>query len=118
MSSQSRRVYSTEINSCKRCGLSLKVCRCEEKQQVPASKNAGRIIVARETKGRKGSGVTLIKGLPLQEHELKELAKAFKQLCGSGGAVKQGVIEIQGEHRDKLLAELIRRGYQAVKSGA
>lgn len=118
MSSGSRRVYSTESNHCKRCGLSLKACRCEEVPARATNNTSSKVVVARESKGRKGSGVTLIKGLPLQEAELKGMAKKFKQLCGSGGAVKQGVIEIQGEHRDKLLLELQRLGYQVVKSGA
>ena len=57
-------------------------------------------------------------GLALNEDDLKTLAKQLKQLCGSGGAVKNGVIEIQGEHRDTLVAELNKRGYRALKAGA
>ena len=73
--------------------------------------------VARETKGRAGKGVTLIKGLPLPEPELKALASTMKQLCGTGGTVKDGVIEIQGDNRDKLLAWLLTKGYKAKLAG-
>ena len=73
--------------------------------------------MARETKGRKGKGVTLITGLPLDETSLKGLAKELKRTCGTGGTVKNGVIEIQGDHRDALVAELKKRGYDAKRSG-
>ncbi|MAY02318.1 MAG: stress response translation initiation inhibitor YciH [Gammaproteobacteria bacterium] len=118
MSSYSKRVYSTEsANQCPKCGKALKSCRCDELVAGSAAKTDGNVRVFRETKGRKGSGVSLISGLVLNEKELKSLAKQLKKLCGSGGAVKNGIIEIQGEHRDKLVAELNRLGYKALKSG-
>jgi len=61
--------------------------------------------------------VTLITGLPLAEAELAALATELKRRCGSGGTVREGTIEIQGEHRDTLVAELIRRGFAAKRSG-
>ena len=70
-----------------------------------------------ETKGRKGKGVTVITGLPLVQDELASLAKRLKQRCGSGGTVRDGVIEIQGDHRDRLVAELSGLGYRAKKAG-
>jgi translation initiation factor 1 len=75
------------------------------------------VRVARETKGRKGKGVTLVTGLPLDGAALKALAKELKKTCGTGGTVKDGVIEIQGEHRDTLVAALKKRGYDAKRSG-
>jgi translation initiation factor 1 len=75
------------------------------------------VRVGRETKGRKGKGVTVITGLPLGAAELKELAKALKSRCGSGGTIRDGVIEIQGDHRDFLVEELARRGWPARRSG-
>ena len=77
----------------------------------------GVVRVARETKGRKGKGVTLIRGLPLPAAELSRLAKELKQRCGSGGTVKSGVIEIQGDHRDELVSELSNRGFTVKRSG-
>ena len=71
----------------------------------------GIVRIARETKGRKGKGVTLIKGLPVATDELKSWATRMKQYCGTGGTVKEGVIEIQGDHRDKLLALLQKEGF-------
>ena len=71
----------------------------------------------RQTKGRKGKGVTLINGLPLAAKELKNLAKVLKQKCGCGGAVKNGIIEIQGDHRDILEQELVTRGYKVKRAG-
>lgn len=73
--------------------------------------------VARETKGRKGKGVTLISGIPLSPEGLKTLAKELKQRCGSGGTLKEGVIEIQGDHRDALIELLKARGWTVKRSG-
>ena len=73
--------------------------------------------VGRSTKGRKGKGVSVITGVPLSGAALDQLARELKQRCGSGGTVKDGVIEIQGEHRDLLVTELQNRGYRAKRSG-
>ncbi len=59
----------------------------------------------------------MISGLPLQGSALSELATRLKKLCGAGGAVKDGDIEIQGDHRDRLVAELVKLGYEARRSG-
>ena len=76
------------------------------------------IKVGRETKGRRGKGVTVITGVPLDYDGIRKLAKQFKQKCGSGGTVKEGVIEIQGDHRDRLVEELKILGYKAKRSGS
>ena len=78
---------------------------------------AGRVRVGREVAGRGGKGVSVISGLPLAADALEELATRLKKLCGAGGAVKDGTIEIQGDHRDRLVAELARLGYEAKRSG-
>lgn len=75
------------------------------------------VRVGRETKGRKGKGVTLITGVPLIGKELNQLAKALKKKCGTGGTVRDGVIEIQGDHRDLLVTELQKHGWTVKKSG-
>ncbi len=73
--------------------------------------------VGRETQGRKGKGVTVISGLPLSPDALDQLATQLKKRCGSGGTVREGLIEIQGDHRDVLVAELNRLGWAAKRSG-
>ena len=73
--------------------------------------------MSRQTKGRKGRGVTVVTGLPLSEAELAELGADLKRRCGSGGTVKAGSIEIQGDHRDLIVAELTARGWQARRTG-
>ena len=76
-----------------------------------------RVRVSRETKGRRGKGVTIVTGVELPADELKRLAKELKQACGSGGTIKADTIEIQGDHRDRVVEELGRRGYTAKRSG-
>ncbi|HYL00922.1 MAG TPA: stress response translation initiation inhibitor YciH [Steroidobacteraceae bacterium] len=86
-------------------------------QPAPAATGAVRVRVAREVAGRGGKGVSVIRGLPLGREALEELATRLKRLCGAGGAVRDGVIEIQGEHRDRLVAELEKLGYAAKRAG-
>ena len=76
-----------------------------------------RLRVGRQTKGRRGKGVTVVTGVPLTGADLTKLAKALKKRCGSGGTVKDGVIEIQGDHRDALVAELTKQGFTVKRSG-
>ena len=75
------------------------------------------VRVGREIKGRRGKGVTVVTGLPLAVADLEELATRLKKRCGSGGTVHEGVIEIQGDHRDTLVAELAKLGYTARRAG-
>lgn len=115
-----RLVYSTETGSnCPKCTYPLKKCRCPQASSTPnqGSKQAGWVRLRRETKGRKGKGVTLVDGLPLDEKALKALTKKLKQLCGTGGALKDEVIEIQGDKRDAIEAELIKQGYKVKRAG-
>jgi translation initiation factor 1 len=75
------------------------------------------VYLHRESKGRGGKGVTLVKGLVLSEGDLSALAKKLKQICGSGGTVKDGVIEIQGEQREKIADTLRKLGYKVKVAG-
>lgn len=112
----SKPVYSCESGRlCPQCGKAIKQCACRKNSSAP--KGDGIVRIQRETKGRKGKGVTLITGVPLAGEELKTLAKALKQKCGTGGTVKNGVIEIQGDHRDLLLNELQQKGWTVKKAG-
>ncbi len=119
--SNSRLVYSTEFgNVCRTCGKQLRHCRCKKKRadsKGDGPKNDGIVRVGRSTKGRKGKGVSLIIGLPLEGAGLKAVAKKLKQICGTGGTVKNGVVEIQGDHRDRLIEVLKKLGYKAKKAG-
>jgi len=109
-------VYSTAHGRmCPKCGWPVDRCACSRESAIP--KGDGIVRVARETKGRKGKGVTLITGIPLGGEELKTLAGELKRKCGTGGTVKDGIIEIQGDHRDTLVEELKKRGYTVKKSG-
>jgi predicted translation initiation factor SUI1 len=75
------------------------------------------VRVGRETAGRRGKCVTTVFDLPLNEDAIKELAAMLKQKCGTGGTVKDGKIEIQGDHRDRIVAELVRLGYKVKPTG-
>lgn len=112
-------VYSTEHGeTCPECRQPLADCRCAE--QAEAARIAaldGIVRIRRETSGRKGKGVTTVTGVPLAEGKLKALAKSLKKRCGTGGAVKDGVIEIQGDHRQTLKAELEAQGYRVKLAG-
>ena len=109
-------VYSTAHGRlCPKCGWPVDNCACSKGSATPVGD--GNVRVGRETMGRKGKGVTIITGLPLNGEELKNLAGELKRKYGTGGTVKNGVIEIQGDHRDALIAELSRRGLKAKKSG-
>jgi translation initiation factor 1 len=100
---------------CPVCGKPVAKCLCRQKKEIPQSD--GIVRVGRETKGRKGKGVTVISGIPLDETELKEFGKQLKTKCGAGGTVKNGVIEIQGDHRDQLLEELRKHGWTVKRAG-
>lgn len=115
--SGARLVYSTASGRlCPDCGQPKGTCRCGARRPA-ASTVAGPVRVARETQGRGGKAVSVVSGLGLAAAELEALARELKQRCGSGGRVIDGRIEIQGEHRDALLAELGRRGIVAKRAG-
>lgn len=108
-------VYSTDTGRiCPGCGHPAKQCGCNKTARQGAD---GVVRVKKQTRGRKGSGVSLIEGLPLNEAELKKLGKQLKRKCGSGGTVKNSIIEIQGDHRELLVKSLIQLGYNAKLAG-
>ncbi len=101
-----RIVYSTGVG---------RVARARDKPGLP--RGDGVVRVRRETGGRGGKTVTVIYGVPLPEPKLKDLAGELKRLCGTGGTVKEGTIEIQGDHRDRIFAALEQRGYPVKLAG-
>ena len=116
-SSKSNLVFSTDNRVCPGCLRGQTACVCKEKHNTLDVQGDGIARLHRETKGRKGKGVTLITGLPLPDGELKKLAKELKQHCGTGGSIKNGVIEIQGDQRNLLQLTLQAKGYQVKLSG-
>ncbi|WP_447527303.1 translation initiation factor Sui1 [Vreelandella sp. TE19] len=112
-------VYSTEQGkTCPDCREPVEQCRCEEaSEQARIEALDGIVRIRRETSGRKGKGVTTLSGIPLGGEELKTLAKTLKKRCGTGGAVKDGIVEIQGDHRETLKAALEAMGYKVKLAG-
>ncbi|MGL6212374.1 translation initiation factor Sui1 [Billgrantia desiderata] len=112
-------VYSTEHGDmCPGCRQPQAACRCSElAEQERLAALDGVVRIRRETSGRKGKGVTTISGIPLPAAELKALAKTLKKRCGTGGSLQDGIIEIQGDHRELLKAELERRGFTVKLAG-
>jgi translation initiation factor 1 len=118
--SNSRLVYSSDKGRvCPKCEKYFEHCSCKQSRQqsVPPAKSDGTVRVSRETKGRKGKGVSIVTGVPLAGGELKKLAKELKQKCGTGGTVKDGAIEIQGDHRDTLVELLKTKGWTVKIAG-
>lgn len=103
---ESRPVYSTETGRIK-----------QQSDPSPKLLTDGIIRIRRETKGRKGKGVTTVSGFDLDADKLKALAKQLKKTCSTGGTVKGGVIEIQGDHRDQLKQQLDKMGYEVKLAG-
>ncbi|MCZ6889699.1 MAG: stress response translation initiation inhibitor YciH [Gammaproteobacteria bacterium] len=113
-----RTVYSTDRGRiCPGCLRPVADCVCRDRSR-PRGDGDGIVRLHRETKGRKGAGVTLVKGLPLSDPALKQLAKTLKSKCGVGGAVKDGAIELQGDQRNKIRPLLEADGYKVKIAGA
>jgi len=109
-------VYSTEHGRmCPGCSRPLAECICTKSE--PASPGDGVVRIFRERKGRGGKVVTVIKGAPLDAQGLVQLGKRLRTICGSGGTVKDGVIEIQGDHSARMLEELKGLGWVVKQAG-
>ncbi|MDP2017707.1 translation initiation factor Sui1 [Hydrogenophaga sp.] len=109
-------VYSTEAGRmCPVCRQPVAQCVCKQAAAVPVGD--GVVRVSRETKGRGGKAVTLVKGVALGAQDLGALGKQLKAACGSGGTVKDGVIEIQGDHVEKVMAALKAQGHTVKRAG-
>jgi translation initiation factor 1 len=107
-------VYSTDGGRmCPACRRPLAACVCAQGQRAPAG--AGVVRVSRESKGRGGKTVTLVRGLALDDAVLAALGKRLRSACGTGGTVKDGVIEVQGDHAERVIALLAAEGLTNVK---
>jgi len=110
-------VYSTEVGrTCPKCRQALASCRCSAVSARPATDGVLRVYL--ETKGRAGKGVTVVRGMALDDTTIVALGKQLRTSCGSGGTVKDGVIEVQGDHRDRIIKMLTERGYVVKRAGA
>lgn len=115
-SSQGGLVYSTDSGRmCPTCRQATADCRCKAAPSKPVGD--GIVRVSRETKGRAGKGVTLVRGLALDPLALLTLGKQLKTACGSGGTVKDGVIEVQGDHCDRVIETLKAQGFTVKRAG-
>lgn len=114
-SANSRLVYSTDGGRmCPECRAPIEQCKCKAK---PAGKGDGVVRVSRQTKGRGGKSVTLVTGLALDAAALALLGKQLRTACGSGGTVKDGVIEVQGDHCELVMEALKKHGHHPKRSG-
>ena len=123
-----RIVFSSERGRlCPECGAASGNCRCKKKTKAkkntasqstpPPPPGDGTVRVSRTRRGRKGKTVTLVEGVPGSADELRDLASDLKKRCGTGGAIKEGVIEIQGDQRETLVSALEGRGFRVKVSG-
>jgi translation initiation factor 1 len=110
-------VYSTDAGRmCPTCRKPVASCACASKRAAPLPGD-GIVRVSRETKGRGGKAVTVARGVPLDAAALVKLAQQLKAACGSGGTVKDGTIEVQGDHCDKVIALLKAQGHVVKRAG-
>ena len=111
-----RTVYSSDQGrTCPHCGMAAARCVCGKSPRAP--RGDGVVRVRREVKGRRGKTVTTVSGVPLPPDDLRTLAADLKRRCGTGGSAKDGVIEIQGDHRDDLVTALEERGFTVKRAG-
>jgi translation initiation factor 1 len=117
----SRLVYSTDQGRiCPGCKKPSSGCTCKHRKRdvtKPIIGTDGTVRIRREAKGRNGKTVTTVSGVPLEGEALQVLARDLKKRCGTGGTVKEGVIEIQGDHREVLFQEIKKKGYPVKLAG-
>ena len=110
-------VYSTDSGRmCPSCRQPFALCQCAALAKA-APRGDGSVRVSRETKGRGGKAVTLVRGLPLDDVALAALGKRLRSACGAGGTVKDAVLEVQGDHVDRVVAWLQQEGFSAKRAG-
>lgn len=113
--SNSGLVYSTETGRmCPNCRQPLAACTCKGQAALMGD---GQVRVMLQTKGRGGKAVTIVKGLALDADALQALGKQLRTACGSGGTVKDGVLEVQGDHCERIIAALEARGFKPKRAG-
>ena len=110
-------VYSTDAGRmCPSCRRPTTGCTCRARSSAPPTGD-GVARVSRETKGRGGKAVTLVRGLPLQIEALEALGKRLRSACGAGGTLKEGVLEVQGDHAERIVEWLKAEGFAVKRAG-
>ena len=110
-------VYSTESGRmCPACRQPVAACVCKQAAS-PGSSGDGKVRVSRESKGRGGKVVTVVRGLSLEATALAVLAKQLRTACGTGGTLKDGVVELQGDHCERVMAQLKHDGWTVLRAG-
>ncbi|MDP8922997.1 MAG: stress response translation initiation inhibitor YciH [Chloroflexota bacterium] len=119
--SSNRVVYDTDhgrLDRCSTCKRRLEACVCPTGTPGSArAKGDGTVRVSRDRKGRRGKTVTVVTGIIASQDRLAEIAGTLKRLCGSGGTVMDGTVEIQGDHRERVAAKLTELGYRVKLAG-
>jgi translation initiation factor 1 len=111
-------VYSTDSGRmCPACRHPVAACTCQARLKGAAAAPSGTVRISRETKGRGGKAVTVVRGVPLDAVSLAEFAKGLRAACGAGGTVKEGVIEVQGDHVQRVMPLLQAKGWAVKRSG-
>lgn len=113
-------VYSTELGrTCPACRQAVAACTCaQQAAQAALPAGDGTVRVSREKQGRGGKTVTVVRGLPLTPDALANVGKQLRSACGAGGTVRPGVLELQGDHVERVLAWLAQAGYRAKRAAA
>lgn len=116
-STDSKLVYSTDSGRmCPACRQPLAGCTCKQAAKAQPVGD-GAVRVSREKQGRGGKTVTVVRGLPLGADELTALGKRLRAACGAGGTAKDGVLEVQGDHAERLVTLLLAEGFKAKRAG-
>lgn len=111
-------VYSTDAGRmCPACRQPVAGCVCRAEDSAAARQGDGVVRVSRETKGRGGKAVTVVRGVDLDAAGLAALGKRLRTACGAGGTVKDGVLEVQGDHADRVVELLTQSGWTVKRAG-
>lgn len=102
---------------CPQCRQPQASCRCKAEAAAAVPAGDGIVRVGRETKGRGGKAVTVVRGVPVDAAALQALGKRLRTLCGTGGTTKDGVLEIQGDHVERVMAQLRTDGFTVKRTG-
>jgi translation initiation factor 1 len=114
-----RLVYSTDAGRiCPQCGLPVGRCRCSQNRSSSTKHTDGAVRIALDKKHRRGKMMTIISGAPGDEAELAQLCRELKKLLATGGSARDGQVELQGDHRERVAAYFATRGIKTKRVGS